>query len=810
MAGKSLGTLTIDLIAEVGGFVKGMDQAERAADKWRQNVIKDAAKVGTAFGAAVSAISAGTLSLIKSTSAHVTETDRWAKSLGISTSALMQWQYAAEKAGLSGDNISDIFKDLNDKIGDAVLNNSGQAAQALDTLGLSAKKLQTLSPDKQLLEISHAMQGMNKAQQTNIFESLGNDLTKLSPLLDNNAEKLKSLMQNATDLSIAPKDTDVEKLLRVNQVFQDISDNIDGFKNRFAIALSQIDLSPMQESLKNIQNVLTDPQTLNGMANLVDGALHLANFVTKVAAGLGNIAALTGSRTRAISGKYDQSDVNDVQKRLDYVQNSGNAQPGELEFLQKRLHFLNALKKAGDDINPGAGKGMGSLLAAMGINSGGDYKLGAGEHNQKVNTPKPKTDHNALRLDNSFKSTEQAYLRQISLIDTTGKKTAVVTEQQKLAFELSTGKLNGLNSAQQDRLKSLATEVDRLNQLKKANEDNAKITAYIATLQESNFNNKKGLDIDFIGAGMGDKTRGELKEIVSIRQEFNSQQLELNKQYSNDGNKYLYDKETSALNEAMNQRLSDQKNYYEKLDALQGDWLLGFGDGLRNSADESNNLYQQLGTFAQETYEGMSDALANFVLTGKANFRDFTRSVLSDIARISMQKALAGLVGGVFNSFSPIGASSNAAVSGMSAGSNAAVGGMGLSLNYSGYDGGGFTGNGGKYDPAGIVHKGEFVFTKEATSRIGVDKLYNMMRGYSEGGYVGRIASNTPTSVGQVSTGGVFQITAPVTLNIGSDNKRPSIDSDGMSRQLQSAMINVVNEQAMKQGTPLWRAIKGK
>lgn len=31
MSGKSLGTLTIDLIAKVGGFVQGMDKAERSS-----------------------------------------------------------------------------------------------------------------------------------------------------------------------------------------------------------------------------------------------------------------------------------------------------------------------------------------------------------------------------------------------------------------------------------------------------------------------------------------------------------------------------------------------------------------------------------------------------------------------------------------------------------------------------------------------------------------------------------------------------------------------------------------------------------
>ncbi|MEL8296596.1 phage tail tape measure protein [Escherichia coli] len=54
---------------------------------------------------------------------------------------------------------------------------------------------------------------------------------------------------------------------------------------------------------------------------------------------------------------------------------------------------------------------------------------------------------------------------------------------------------------------------------------------------------------------------------------------------------------------------------------------------------------------------------------------------------------------------------------------------------------GGCRGTGGKYEPAGIVHRGEFVFTKEATSRIGVGNLYRLMRGYAEGGYVGGAGS---------------------------------------------------------------------
>lgn len=46
-----------------------------------------------------------------------------------------------------------------------------------------------------------------------------------------------------------------------------------------------------------------------------------------------------------------------------------------------------------------------------------------------------------------------------------------------------------------------------------------------------------------------------------------------------------------------------------------------------------------------------------------------------------------------------------------------------------GFASGGFTGSGGKYEPAGVVHKGEFVMDSEATRRIGVDALDRMQRG---------------------------------------------------------------------------------
>jgi len=56
-----------------------------------------------------------------------------------------------------------------------------------------------------------------------------------------------------------------------------------------------------------------------------------------------------------------------------------------------------------------------------------------------------------------------------------------------------------------------------------------------------------------------------------------------------------------------------------------------------------------------------------------------------------------------------------------------------------GFANGGYTGDGGKYQPAGIVHAGEYVFTKEQTRRAGVGNLAALagsLTGYAKGGIV--------------------------------------------------------------------------
>ncbi|HAC6879130.1 TPA_asm: phage tail tape measure protein [Salmonella enterica subsp. enterica serovar Java] len=151
--------------------------------------------------------------------------------------------------------------------------------------------------------------------------------------------------------------------------------------------------------------------------------------------------------------------------------------------------------------------------------------------------------------------------------------------------------------------------------------------------------------------------------------------------------------------------LAALKNFYAEQDNLRGDWQAGAKSAWADYVDSASDAYGQMKSFATSTFDGIGQNMADMLTTGKANWADFTRATLSMLTQILMKQAMAGLV--------------SSATSAM------------------GYAGGGYTGSGGKYEPAGVVHRGEFVFTKEATSRIGVGNLYRMMRGYADGGLVG-------------------------------------------------------------------------
>lgn len=812
MAGKSLGTLTIDLIAKVGGFVSGMDKAERSSDKWRKQVESDVKAAGSAIAtmgaaaasAAVAASSAG-IALLKSTSDQITETDRWAKSLNISTQELLAWQFAAEKAGVSGDQMADIFKDIGDKIGDAVLNKSGEAVDALNALGLSAEKLSKSTPDKQLLAIGDALGKIGtNAEKTTILESLGNDLSKLLPLFDNNNQKLQQFIQLAKEYGVAPDAKSIDDLIKVNQIFQDMEAQAKGLRIEIASGLAKVDLSPLQSAFKNIHDDLTDPAVLQGLANMVNEVAKLAGWLIRTASATGNILNNLSVHRAARTGDVDYQNINEVDARIKKLEadrdERGSVTTGMLNAASggkyikdensELLKLYIARNKLREQIKQQENKPV-SQNSWTNTDPLLNYLLGNGEKNGK-----PSPDTAAKKLDNAFKSTEQSYLRQIALIDTTGKKSVEVTEQQKLQFDIADGKLAGLNDTQRQRLEQLATEVDRLNAVKKANEENLKVAEYVANLQRENANTAASLDADLTGAGQGDKTRERMRERLDIEREYNEKREDLESRYQRGDIKTpeSYARYTSELDKWLAERRSKFESHYEQLDQLNADWVLGARDGLANWVDDASNYSQQAASGVQSALSGITNNLVDMLNNNKASWKDWGVSVLKTIEQVVLNMALVNGISAIGSLFS-FGASA-AAGSTPSGAYNAAAAGIQLNAKGGVYESADLS----KFSNSIVNSPTMFAFAKGAglMGEAGPEAIMPLTRAAD-----GSLGVRAIGAVGNGGGGTVISVNAPVTFSQdGYAGDVSNGNTTGAARQLKGILEQTITDRLRKEISP--------
>ncbi len=183
---------------------------------------------------------------------------------------------------------------------------------------------------------------------------------------------------------------------------------------------------------------------------------------------------------------------------------------------------------------------------------------------------------------------------------------------------------------------------------------------------------------------------------------------------------------------ALNNVMSEQKKTWAAEDQLRGNWMAGLKSGWSEWEESATDSMSQVKSAATQTFDGIAQNMAAMLTGSEQNWRSFTRSVLSMMTEILLKQAMVGIVGSIGSAIG------GAVGGGASASGGTAIQAAAAKLHFAT---GGFTGTGGKYEPAGIVHRGEFVFTKEATSRIGVGNLYRLMRGYATGGYVGGTGS---------------------------------------------------------------------
>ena len=314
------------------------------------------------------------------------------------------------------------------------------------------------------------------------------------------------------------------------------------------------------------------------------------------------------------------------------------------------------------------------------------------------------------QLDSNTKLTQaQKELLQFEQQIADLKSKDILTADQKsyLAKEEQLRAENQMNVA-------LAEQIKLRDQALRQQSYSANLAANLAAEQQRNADKLASF-------GLGDKAQQRLGDRQSIEREIESAKGKaLSDNLAGRTTDEEYQQQLLMLKDHQAKLLDEKNAYYIALDAKQADWTNGARSSMQNYIDAAADMAGQTEKLFDSAFGGMTDALTDFVTTGKADFAGLTKSILADIAKIAMQKAIAGIASNIFGGFSDGGAV--------------------------GYSSGGYTGAGGKYEPAGIVHKGEVVWSQRDVARAGgvatVEAMRKGHKGYADGGVAGGAAYN--------------------------------------------------------------------
>ncbi|HBC1112508.1 TPA: phage tail tape measure protein [Escherichia coli] len=247
--------------------------------------------------------------------------------------------------------------------------------------------------------------------------------------------------------------------------------------------------------------------------------------------------------------------------------------------------------------------------------------------NNQANKPKAHKKTEAEKTEDIYKRLIKQQKEQIALA---GQN----TELAKMKYQVSQGELSTLSEAQKKTLLQNAALIDQ----KKIREQ---LAAYESSLAGSNASARASDDAQLLGYGEGSRMRERLQEMWSIRQAFEQKNNELLRQYqAGEIEEALWKQEKSLNEKYLEERLSDQQDYYAKADALRSDWNAGLQEGLTNWADSATDYASQAADAVVSTMDGLVSNISDALTGNVVDWRNWGSSILQEVSKILMNAAI--------------------------------------------------------------------------------------------------------------------------------------------------------------------------
>jgi hypothetical protein len=477
MATRSLGTLTIDLIAKIAGFVQGMDRAAREADKRFKEIEKRAKMAGAAIGTALVAGAGLVANQLRNTINQMDELSKAAQRASMPTEEFSKLAYAGNLADVSIQDLQASMGRLAKAQGDAQRETSVQA-RVFEALGIATKDAEgnLRSTHDVLLDFADSFKELKGSPEImaagmNIF---GRSFQNLIPLLKDGSQGLKDAGIEAEQLGLVLS-------TEAGQQAEEFNDNI----TRLQSALTGMWLEVAQQVLPNLLELTnkfvegakegdTMRKVADDLATALRGVADTASLFTKLIDALGRVRSMLveiervgaklhfaswtgiGERVRAALPEWLYTPIGSGKVAGATPSVSAPVAAPVAEFdptLGAPLTPAERAKIEADRLKAEAAR-LKALRDALG--GGGGNKPGGGGR-------KSEAELEAERVQRAYESLMATMRERIALFNAEG-------EAAKVAYELEHGALKALDDAKKQELLTEAQRYDALVKRREADE----------------------------------------------------------------------------------------------------------------------------------------------------------------------------------------------------------------------------------------------------------------------------------------------------------------------------------------------------
>ncbi|MBA5234751.1 phage tail tape measure protein [Pectobacterium aroidearum] len=477
------------------------------------------------------------------------------------------------------------------------------------------------------------------------------------------------------------------------------------------------------------------------------------------------MAAENAARNAELQRRQREEQQKQIKNELEFNA-AYKAGANQLAEKQKRVDGLNERLKAGKVTQTEYAQAMKGL-----------DKLYASAEPKK---PKAYTDDAATRRLQELREQEVVLRRQGTVTDE-----LTASERKLLAFnqEIADIKAKKTLTAEQ---KSVAASEDQLRaqlqtnvSLERANEQRKtaiKLQEQSHALVVSTQQLQQEWNNSIAQMTMSSAAYEQMVAEQQVRERFHQARLELAKTET-DVTSENYRQQTEVLNSEENRQLEIIRTKSQEKQEALGSWTAGLKKGFSDWGDEVGNTFEKTRSIAVSTFDSLGSVVWNFASKGKADIKSFAASFIADLGQMIVKTMM-------FNA--------------IKAGSAA----LGVG-SWFGFADGGYTGDGGKHDVAGVVHRGEWVVPQAVVKQPGMLAFLNQLtygKGYADGGRVGssipRPVSSPSSSIPQVMPSAVsVHLSMPVTVIKESGTSGNQTQNETRSSGLDATVKTTIRQQ---------------